>query len=155
MNEHLVAFKAAMAAAIYALSAFLGWKGVLAVVWVAAMALDYISGSVAACKEGEWSSATARRGLWHKAAMICVVIVAALADIAMAAICANLELGIQWPGIVLPLVVAWYILTELGSILENAIKLGAAVPSWLTKLLKVSLKAVDKVGGDTVEEEEG
>jgi hypothetical protein len=30
--------------------------------------------------------------------------------------------------------------------LENAVKLGAAVPTWLTKLLKASLQAVDKAG---------
>jgi len=30
--------------------------------------------------------------------------------------------------------------------LENAVKLGAKVPDWLTKMLKISLKAVDKVG---------
>ena len=44
----------------------------------------------------------------------------------MLVICGNIPvLNITWPGMILPLVLAWYIITELGSILENAIKLGA------------------------------
>lgn len=151
MNETLVGIKAAMAAFFTALGAFLGWKGVMAIVWVVVMLLDYISGTAAACKSGQWCSATARQGLWHKGGMIIVVTVAAIADGVMAVICQHLPLGIAWPAIILPLVLAWYIITELGSILENAVKLGAVVPSWLTKLLKASLKAVDNIGDDTTE----
>lgn len=109
----------------------------------AVMALDYLSGTMAACRAGEWSSAVARDGLWHKGGMILVVVVAAVADGAMAVLCDNLPLEMAWPGVVLPLVLAWYILTELGSILENAVKMGAAVPPWLVKLLKAGLDAVD------------
>ena len=48
MNEHLIAIKAALAAGVTALSAFLGWRGLLAVAWVAAMAVDYLTGTAAA-----------------------------------------------------------------------------------------------------------
>lgn len=149
MNDTLVGIKAALAAFFTALGAFLGWKGIMAIVWVVAMGLDYISGTAAACKAGDWSSKVARQGLWHKAGMIIAVIVSAIADGVMVLICQHLPLGIAWPAIILPLVLAWYIITELGSILENAVKLGAAVPSWLTKLLKASLKAVEAIGEDT------
>ena len=149
MNDTLVGIKAALAAFFTALGAFLGWKGIMAIVWVVAMGLDYISGTAAACKAGDWSSKVARQGLWTKAGMIIAVIVSAIADGVMVLICQHLPLGIAWPAIILPLVLAWYIITELGSILENAVKLGAAVPSWLTKLLKASLKAVEAIGEDT------
>ena len=43
----------------------------------------------------------------------------------------------------LPMVLAWYILTELGSILENALALGAKVPVWLVKLLKNGVEILD------------
>lgn len=146
MNDKLFEAKATIVAVASAISAFLGWKGIMAMVWVIAMGLDYLSGTAAACKAGEWSSATARNGLWHKGGMILVVVVAAIADGVMAVICENIPvMGIAWPGIILPLVLAWYILTEMGSILENAVKLGANVPEWLVKILKSSLKAVDAV----------
>lgn len=147
MENHLLSIKAAIAALFAALGAFLGWRGVVAIVWVIAMALDYISGTAAACRSHTWSSETARDGLWHKGGMILVVSVSGIADWIMAVICANLPaLEFQWPGMILPLVLAWYIITELGSILENAVKMGAAVPEWLVKLLKIGFEAINKAG---------
>ncbi len=146
MNENLVTIKTAIAAFLTALGAFLGWKGVMLIAWVAVMALDYISGTAAACKAGEWNSATAREGLWHKGGMIAVVLVSAIADWIMVLIAQYIPIGIQWPGIILPLVLAWYIITELGSILENAVKMGAKVPQWLIKLMKSSAHIVEEAG---------
>ena len=144
MEKNLLGFKAGIAASVTAISAFLGWKGILGLCWLAAMALDYVSGTAAACRAGAWSSKIAREGLWHKCGMIFAVAVAGIADVIMALLMGNIPgLGIRWPGLTLPLVLAWYILTELGSILENAHKMGAAVPPWLTKLLKASREAVD------------
>ena len=144
MNERLSAWKAGLTALISALSAFLGWKGIAAAAWVVAMALDYISGTAAACKEGTWCSQTAREGLWHKAGMIFAVIVAAIADGGLGLLCARLPgMGLSWPGMVLPVVLVWYLLTELGSILENAVRLGAKVPAWLTKLLLLTRNSLE------------
>lgn len=151
MEDNLMGFKAALAAFFTTLGAFLGWQGIMAFVWVLVMALDYITGSLAACKRGEWCSAVAREGLWHKAGMIVAVIVAAIADVVLAVICANIPIGFQWPVVVLPLVLAWYIVTELGSILENAVKMGAQIPEWLVKLLKASLSMVDGAGEEAAE----
>lgn len=144
MNEKITAMKAGVTAILSGLAAFLGWRGILALAWVGAMVLDYISGTAAACKNGAWSSKTARQGLWHKLGQIFAVMVAAIADGALGLLLDKLpEVGVSWPGAVLPVVLAWYLITELGSILENAVNLGAAVPSWLTKMLQAGLKAVD------------
>jgi len=153
MNENMVTVKTAIVAGCTALGAFLGWKGVMLIAWVAVMALDYLTGTLAACKAGDWSSATAREGLWHKGGMIAVVLVAAIADWVMVLAAEHIPIGIQWPGLILPLVLAWYIVTELGSILENAVKLGANVPSWLVKLLKTSAHIVDTAGSARTEKE--
>ena len=78
--------------------------------------------------------------------MIVVVVVSAIADFIMVVICAKIPIGLDWPTVVLPLVLAWYIITELGSILENAVKMGANVPSWLVRMLKASAKVVESAG---------
>ena len=147
MKETMLAWKAALVVFFTALGELLGWKGIMMVAWVIAMALDYISGTMAACKEGKWSSAVARQGLWHKGGMILVVAVSGMADIIMLIVCHSLPaVSLQWPGAILPLVLAWYIITELGSILENAVKMGASVPGWLVKLLEAGAKAVEAMG---------
>ena len=152
MEEKLLAFKAAIAAFFTAASAFLGWQGVLFVLWVIVMAVDYISGSLAAWLTGEWSSAVAREGARHKLGMLFVVIVAGITDVTLAIVCQYLAIGWDWPVLVLSLVFAWYILTELGSILENAVKMGAPIPEWLMKLLRAGLKAINAKGDDLIEE---
>lgn len=143
MNDYLICFKVSVAAFVTAVAAFLGWKGILCFAWVAAMAIDYASGTAAAWKSGHWSSSVARQGLWHKCGMIFAVAVAAIADGVMDVVTTNLHLGISWPGLVLPLVLTWYILTELGSVLENAAAMGAQIPPFLSKALAAAQGAVD------------
>ena len=58
--------KAAISAVLAGMTAFWGWTGWLVIVWLAAMILDYVTGSWAAISAGEWDSAVARAGLWHK-----------------------------------------------------------------------------------------
>ena len=154
MNDKLLAIKGGATAIITGLAAFLGWKGILAVVWVIAMALDYLSGTCAAMKNRAWCSETARQGLWHKAGMILVVLVAAITDGVFAVVGDHFALGINWTGLLLPLTLVWYIITEIGSILENAVKLGVKVPTWLVKILKISLKSVDAAGDSITGEKE-
>lgn len=148
MKNRFTEWKLSITAFITALSALLGWQGILILLWLSVMTLDYISGSLAAWMRGEWSSAVARSGIRHKAGMIFVVIVAALADITLMILCSQLPLEISWPVLVLPLVLAWYILTELGSILENAVKLGAPIPEWLRKILSVGLSIINAKGNE-------
>lgn len=120
------------------MTALWGWMGWAVIVWIACVALDYISGTAAARKRGEWSSAVAREGLWHKLGEIFAVLVAALSDIALSVIVqgSGIHIGIEVGPIVTPVVLLWYIITELGSIIENAGLLGAPIPTWLQKSLK-------------------
>ena len=155
MNKTINQIKAAVAAVFGLLTGLWGWLGWLVVGWIICMALDYITGSMAAAKEGQWSSAKAREGIWHKCGMIVVVIVSAGADLLIEIVLTNLPvlaLPIQYPGLVCPVVLVWYIITELGSMAENAAVMGAPVPQWLVKLLAVSKNAVDgagdKLGGE-------
>ena len=148
--EPITQTRISLTALLTTLGVTLGWKGVLVLAWVSLMALDYFTGTCAALKGGCWNSRTAREGAWHKCGAITVVAVAGIADAVLAVVCGNIPLlNIRWPGILLPLLLAWYILTELGSILENAIALGASAPHWLTAALGATLKAVDELGEKT------
>lgn len=151
-NNTFLAAKAAIAAVCGAVHGrrLAGWGG-----WwwrAVCMVLDWLSGSAAAASRGEWSSAVARAGIWHKAGMLVVVVVAALTDAVLSIAVANLPgLGLTYSSLILPVVLVWYIFTELGSIAENAAEMGANVPEWLLKLLAAGKSAADKsAGGITV-----
>ena len=58
-------------------------------------------------------------------------------------------LGIQYTVLILPVVLVWYIFTELGSIAENAAAMGAPVPEGLIKLLAAGKRAAEKCVPDT------
>ena len=154
--EHVNAWKAAVTAVFGALTALWGWMGWLVIGWIALMLLDYLTGSAAALKAGEWSSKVAREGIWHKLGMIVVVVVAAGADLLISLMLAHLpvlELPIAYTGLICPLVLVWYCLTELGSIGENAIVMGADVPPWLPKILAAGKNSVDKAGDSAAPED--
>ena len=60
-----------------------------------------------------------------------VVLVVAGVDTLLSLVLDNLplvELPIQYAGLVCPVVLVWYIVTELGSMVENAVAMGALVP---------------------------
>lgn len=129
--------KALLAGMIAFLTAFWGWTGWAVVIWLACMLLDYIAGTAAAYHAGNWASSIARAGLWHKLGEIFAVLVAALCDVALDVLVngAGVPLSRELPALITPVVLLWYILTELGSIAENAGKIGAPVPAWLKKAL--------------------
>ena len=147
--EHINAFKAAIAAICAALTALWGWFGWVVFAWVVSMVIDYLTGSAAALRAGEWSSKAARDGIWHKVGSIVAVIVAALLDVVIGHLLANVpgvELPFTYSVLLSPLVVIWYILTEAGSIIENAGALGAPIPAWLAKMIAVLESKVDEAG---------
>ena len=143
-NNIFLVLKAALVAFAGAFSAAFGWLGWLVLAWVGCMALDYLTGSAAAAAKGSWSSAVARAGIWHKGGMIVVVLVAAVTDCVLGMAVEHLPgLGLDYTVLVLPVILVWYIFTELGSIAENATDMGAPVPAWLTKLLAAGKQAAE------------
>ena len=150
--EQVTKFKAAVAAVMAAMTALWGWFGWLVFAWVACMTIDYITGYSAAAKNGEWSSQIAREGLWHKAGCIFAVLVAGILDAVLGYILGNikgLEIPFTYTVLVCPLVVTWYLLMELGSILENVGKMGAPLPEFLKKMIAVLKATVDTAGEKT------
>lgn len=163
LDSTLTAVKVAIVAAGGAFTAFLGWRFALVLVLAFMMLIDYLSGSWAARQNGTWKSSMARNGLAHKGGMVLVVCVCAITDFVMLLLCKELPAEVipfEWPVVLFPTMTLWYIITEVGSVIENAIKLGAHVPAWLPRILDATLKAVDAVGeaalpGGTAEDTEG
>lgn len=155
MNDNLVVFKATLATFFAAVGSFLGWRVVMLLVWVVLMALDYLSGTLAARQNGTWKSSMAREGIGHKVGMVLIVVVCMIADFVLLLAIENLPYDLirfQWPMVIFPLVTMWYILTEIGSIIENAMEMGAKVPAWLPKLLNATVKAVEVAGDMALEQ---
>lgn len=147
--ERVNDMKAAVVGFFGLLTAALGWFGWLVVLFFLCMAIDYLTGSAAAMRKGDWSSSVARAGLWHKCGSLIAVIVAGLADIVVGLVVNNIPaITLPWAYTVLicPIVVVWYILTEFGSIIENAGALGAPIPGFLKNMIKVFKNAIDDTG---------
>ena len=148
-ENKILHLKAAAAGVIAIFTALWGWFGWVVFAWIVSMIIDYLTGSAAALRAGEWSSKAARDGIWHKVGSIVAVIVAALLDVVIGHLLANVpgvELPFTYTVLLSPLVVIWYILTEAGSIIENAGALGAPIPVWLTKMIAALESKVDEVG---------
>ena len=157
MEARALEIKAALTAIFGTIGLFVGWKGALCLIWLVSMLLDYISGSIAARKNNEWDSSVAREGLYHKGGTILVVLVAAITDAVLCLVALQLPmLNVTWPGLLFPLVLVWYIITEFGSILENSIKMGAPIPHWLARGMVIMQQKIDDAGSDAVDKlEEG
>lgn len=148
--ENVNTLKTIISTFFAALTALWGWFGWLVIAWIFCMVVDYITGSCAALRAGKWSSSAARDGIWHKMGAVIVVIVSAVLDMVIGTILTNISaihLPFEYTVFFCPLVVVWCILTELGSITENAGALGAKVPAWLAKAIEVLSTGVDDVGG--------
>lgn len=148
--EKATEVKAAVAGIIAFLTALWGWTGWAIIIWLICILTDYLAGSFAAKKEHNWSSEIAREGLWHKLGEIFAVLVAALADIALKVIVSGsgITLPFEIGPLLTPVVLLWYTLTEIGSIIENCGKLGAPVPSWFKQSVDKYKEKIDMQQGD-------
>jgi len=134
-------------AGLTALSAIWGWFGWLVVLWILCMAVDYATGTAVACKRGKWISGKARDGIWGKLGSLTVVLVAVGLDVGIGLILTEMDaLPFTYTVLLSPIVISWYILTEMGSILENAAALGAPMPSFLVRWIAALRRKVEWMG---------
>ena len=161
MKQAYITIQAAAAALIAWLSARLGILlpvlGILAV----AMVLDYFTGMMASKKESiehpddpeyGWSSRRGAKGIIKKVGYLCIIAVAMIVDYIILHVAAGQGMEITLKAFFGLLVAVWYILNEALSIIENAGRMGAPVPSWLAKYVAVLKDKIDaQGGGDDVE----
>lgn len=148
MNKELTPVEGVLWAGLSTASSVLGWRGILTVIWVAAMVIDYFTGTLVALKDGAWSSLKAREGLWHKGGMLFVVIAAVILDILLVTVQQTrlIAFPFVYKSVFMPVVMAGYAITETGSIIENAALLGTPIPAWLRKAIKIAGKAAEQAG---------
>lgn len=147
--EHVTAFKAAIASVMAILTALWGWFGWLVLAWIICMGIDWTTGTVCANLTGTWSSKAAREGAAHKGGSIITVITACVLDMVIGLFLGaipGLALPFDYSVALSPLVIAWYILTEMGSIIENVGKMGAPIPPWLAAAIEALHDGVDSTG---------
>lgn len=116
------------------------------------MVIDYITGMLASKAEAidhpgdpsyGWSSRKGAKGILKKVGYMCVIAVAMSVDYVLIIVAEHV--GIATPGKVFfgLLVAVWYILNELLSIIENAGRMGANVPSWLMEYIAILRKKIE------------
>ena len=145
MQDKALELKMFFAALSAAFTTLFGWFGWVVLLWLVLMMVDYITGSVAANRAGEWSSQVARDGIRHKGGSLAVAAVAGILDIIIGLMLKHTEIQLPFKyGVAFSAVVVfWYIFTEAGSIIENAGKLGAPIPKFLQKSIAVLKSKLD------------
>jgi toxin secretion/phage lysis holin len=141
-----LAIKAAISSVFAAIALRLGALGDLLWLFVAAVALDYITGMVAAAYNRELSSAIGFKGVLKKIGGFLVVAAALLCDevVSQAAVQLGAEIN---PGGTLACVVAvWLIVNEIVSILENLARMNVALPPFLLKAAGLLKEHSEKAG---------
>lgn len=138
MEKSVLEFKLAISALMATCTALWGWFGWLLLLWLGCLLLDFVTGSMAAAAEGDWSSRRAREGIWHKLGCIVAVTVSAAADLLLGMVVEHVPgFPLDYSTLLCPMVLVWYNITELGSVTENALRLGAPVPEFLKKALRL------------------
>jgi toxin secretion/phage lysis holin len=127
-------------------SAYLtGLKWEFFYIWMILILLDVVTGIIVAIKENKWCSKTMKQGLLKKSGEIIVLMTIVIAQ---RMIYLN---GISVPPIFEILVTA-FSFKEIGSILENQIKLGNKIPDFVTKWFKITsdsfAEKIDKKDGE-------
>lgn len=146
---------------IAALSALMGWLGILAVpvfLLVGCNVIDYITGLLAVpYRTGTINSYKSIRGIIKKVCMWLLVLVGAWIDVLVnyAVECAGIEFTM--PFVVATVVAVWLVVNEIISILENMIDIGVNLPPFLlpiAKYIKAQVEDKAAVGQEKEEEDE-
>lgn len=144
--------QAAAAAIIAWLSARLGILLPVLCVLLTAMVLDYITGMLASKREAlehpddpayGWSSRRGAEGIIKKVGYLCIIAAAMIVDYIILSVAAQAGIETALKAFFGLLVAVWYILNELLSIIENAGRMGAPVPDWLSRYVAVLKNKID------------
>ena len=154
--ESVVKQKFFLSSALAGIMYFIGWQGLLFILLVVALVIDYLSGSLAARKHNEWNSRKATEGRVKKALVFVALITAIILDTMIMILVKYsnaFNLSFDWPFAFTLVSTVWFILSEAGSTLENLAIYGLNIPKFLIKGIKVLKGKVENVGDHLIEEE--
>lgn len=157
MKNILYTVQAVASAVVAWLLARMGLLFYAVCILAGAMVLDYLTGMLAAKREAiehpddpsyGWCSKKGAEGIIKKVGYLCIIAVAMIVDYVILNVAAQIGVTIQVKAFFGLLVAVWYILNELLSIIENAGRMGAPVPEWLSKYIAVLKNKIDDQGGE-------
>lgn len=168
MEEQAKLIKMAIAAICASLTAIFGWFIWPILILIVAMSFDYLTGWLAARHLGEWKSSIAKSGILKKVGILIIVGVSGCVDLLIGLMLSKIpalanSLPFTYTVLICPVVVIWYSLAEIGSIIENVERMGAYVPGFLLKIITVLRATIEKTGNaitdkaddDGIEEKSG
>ncbi len=151
-KEVVISIQGALTATGAFLSNKLGILYPLLCLLFAAMVVDYITGMLASKREAidhpgdpnyGWSSQKGAKGIIKKMGYVCVIAAAMILDYVVVKTAGQLGFEVPTSAIFGLLVTVWYLLNEILSIIENAGRMGADVPSWLCNYIAVLKNKID------------
>ena len=128
MKETMNPISAVVAAALGVLSAYMVQLFIPLIVLVIAMVVDYGTGMAKAWSAGELCSRTGIKGIIKKVGYLVIVLVAMGADYLLRYGMEQVGIHINVDFLIAAIVIAWLIINELISILENVAAIGAPAP---------------------------
>jgi len=131
------------------LSAKLGILYIVLPLLMVAMVIDYVSGMLAAKKEGKTNSKTGMWGIVKKLMYGVEIMVGMIVDWTILNVASSLGINIPVATFFGLLVAIWIIINELISILENLTRLEVPLPPFLLKVV-ANFKVVVEKSGDTL-----
>ena len=152
MDKYFLCFKGFFTAMIALIANELGIICPAMILLIILMITDYISGMLAAKREViehpdepeyGWSSKKSIIGIYKKVGYMLTILVAISTDYVIFKLIAAIGIEYQTNTLFGLLVVIWFVLNELLSILENAGRMGVALPLFLVKVLKDVRKNID------------
>ena len=157
MNKFVVAVQGLFAAVIGWISAKLGILGPVLLILLVMMVIDYVTGMLASKQEAidhpddpayGWNSKKGAKGIIKKVGYLCIIAVAIVVDYIILHVAAAMGATVTVKAFFALAVAVWYVLNEMLSIIENAGRMGAPVPEWLSKYIAVLKETIDHKAAD-------
>lgn len=119
------------------------------IILIIAMVLDYISGIIKSYETNTLSSKIGAKGIIKKFSYFLVIVISFIIDFILCNYTLN-EINLYYP-IVSEIIIAWFVINEVISILENVSEIGVPLPKFIiniTSHLKNNLDNININKGD-------